>query len=644
MPRDWFRRVFLCAGIVVLAACGDDPIDNDDDDDNNAPNAVLQAETEAMRGVVVELDGSGSNDPDGDNLTYEWSFTTRPAGSGATITGADDEIASFVPDVIGSYVIRLTVSDGDDNDVATTTIVVDVQALGSISSDSVIHNTTSPAGQPDYRIDDFNLVTFSADVTIEPGVTIAMGEGSGIDVEVGGSLSAVGTAALPIRFIGENDVAGHWNNIEIESNNSANELTFVEIANGGGNTFGAVYLTGRVRMTNSTVTHSGDYGLESTSAGQLPGFANNTFSDNELASMFIPAQLLGSLDAASHYAGTGDGVVEVFSGPGVSGTQTWPAIDAPIRLQDFAFIDIQGNVTIQPGARFVMGESSSIQVSTGGSLSAVGTAADTIAFIGANNVQGHWNNFEFDSNNSANRLSYVEIAHGGGNNFGAVYVEGTVRIDHTLIRDSGDFGIDVTSSGLLPQFSENRFRNNLLGPLTIPANLIGSLDAATVYGDGNGVNFIDVYGTSTGSTQTWRKTDIPFRLRTSNFLTVNSAVTVDPGFRMMMGEATSIEVATGGSMIAHGTAADSIRFVGAQPTPGYWNNFEFSSNAANSLSYVEIGYGGGNSFGMVYVDGTVSIANGRLHHSEDWAVEVTPSGNFVGTANTYHDNALGSVD
>ena len=63
-------------------------------------------------GVSVNLDGSGSYDPNGDNLTYNWIVISRPAGSIAEIIDSETVNPSFIPDVIGEYEIECTVSDG----------------------------------------------------------------------------------------------------------------------------------------------------------------------------------------------------------------------------------------------------------------------------------------------------------------------------------------------------------------------------------------------------------------------------------------------------------------------------------------------------------------------------------------------------
>jgi len=62
-------------------------------------------------GTTVFLDGSQSFDPDGDAITYSWTFASKPPTSAATLAGDTTSTPTFVADVQGTYVIQLVVSD-----------------------------------------------------------------------------------------------------------------------------------------------------------------------------------------------------------------------------------------------------------------------------------------------------------------------------------------------------------------------------------------------------------------------------------------------------------------------------------------------------------------------------------------------------
>jgi len=79
----------------------------------------------ALVGEAVILDGTGSDDPDGDELTFAWSLDP-PDGSTAALDDATSATPTFVPDRHGTYVARLTVDDGrtqsDEDEVRIVTV------------------------------------------------------------------------------------------------------------------------------------------------------------------------------------------------------------------------------------------------------------------------------------------------------------------------------------------------------------------------------------------------------------------------------------------------------------------------------------------------------------------------------------------
>ena len=72
------------------------------------------AQTVAI-GATVQLDGTGSTDQTGTQLTYSWSFVSIPSGSTATLSNPTSSKPTFVADVYGNYTVQLVVNDGYHN-------------------------------------------------------------------------------------------------------------------------------------------------------------------------------------------------------------------------------------------------------------------------------------------------------------------------------------------------------------------------------------------------------------------------------------------------------------------------------------------------------------------------------------------------
>jgi mono/diheme cytochrome c family protein len=90
--------------------------------DNQPPVADAGTDQTVDIGMEVTLDGSGSSDADGDQITYSWSLVV-PGGSAAVLSGADTDAPTFTADIDGDYEATLIVNDGEfDSDPDSVTV------------------------------------------------------------------------------------------------------------------------------------------------------------------------------------------------------------------------------------------------------------------------------------------------------------------------------------------------------------------------------------------------------------------------------------------------------------------------------------------------------------------------------------------
>ncbi len=133
--------------------------------DNKKPLARIKADkTSGKAPLTVKLDGSGSEDPDGQIVSWTWDFGDGTTGNGKTVS---HEFSA------GSYKVRLTVTD-DSGDEASSWINVDVKG------DSLPEILNFKADKNELDDPPWNI-TFTAEVTDPedgtPSITIDFGDG-----------------------------------------------------------------------------------------------------------------------------------------------------------------------------------------------------------------------------------------------------------------------------------------------------------------------------------------------------------------------------------------------------------------------------------------------------------------------------------
>lgn len=132
---------------------------------NTTPVAQAGSAQSAKTGFAVQLDGSASSDADGDALTYAWTLYSAPAGSTATLSNASSAKPSFTPDVGGTYVASLVVSDGKASSTAAQVQVkVDSVAFSSMP-------TPFPPNMPSWGFQATQTASLGETINLKAGTT-----------------------------------------------------------------------------------------------------------------------------------------------------------------------------------------------------------------------------------------------------------------------------------------------------------------------------------------------------------------------------------------------------------------------------------------------------------------------------------------
>lgn len=153
-----------------------------------APVAAVAGPTYlASAGGPVTLRGGGSHDPNGSALAYAWTLQGRPAASNAALASTTGVNTGFTPDVDGTYVIRLEVTNAAGVSAAQTITLV----VGNLPPVAVVDRSQA-------------LVLVGRPVTVSAAGSYSQGGGTlgyswAIDARPAGSTAALagnGTATL----------------------------------------------------------------------------------------------------------------------------------------------------------------------------------------------------------------------------------------------------------------------------------------------------------------------------------------------------------------------------------------------------------------------------------------------------------------
>jgi hypothetical protein len=286
-------------------------------------------------------------------------------------------------------------------------------------------------------------ISVTAGLTLSPGSTVIMCEGSSIHIESGGFITAAGTASNPIVIKGETETPGFWEGIMISSNNPNNRFSYVTVKDAG-SYWGWDYANVKVAdgaqldLKNSTISNSLHLGMYIGESAILSGFSDNTFSNNETG-LNLSAKHVHLIDANSVYnLNCVNNFIYVRSAE-ITNTVTWPKTTAPLLVNS---LTVSGGLTLSAGSLILVEADSYFDVTPTGYLKSSGTSTAPVSIAGRYNTTAYWYGINFRSTNTNNQFTYTTVRDAGGYwgyEYTNIYVEGRLSLDNCTISNANSY-------------------------------------------------------------------------------------------------------------------------------------------------------------------------------------------------------------
>ena len=126
-----------CVELYMCSACED-----------GLPTADAGSDQSVIPNTEVILDGTGSSDPNGQQLSYQWSITSRPDGSSASITDPTSSMPTLLADVSGVFQVCLTVANEEQCTSQESCMNITVAPLADLHIELVWRLDADPVMEP----------------------------------------------------------------------------------------------------------------------------------------------------------------------------------------------------------------------------------------------------------------------------------------------------------------------------------------------------------------------------------------------------------------------------------------------------------------------------------------------------------------
>ena len=542
-------------------------------------------------------------------------------------------------------------------------------------------NTTwDVAGSPYIILVEDVIVDQGVTLTVEAGVEVQW-ESFVVDLLVEGTLIAAGTATDSVRFVCTvSDPSYHGGSIRLRVQSTGNELRYTVIEKLGDINSGwdasLVVQTSSLLMENSRVYDSERYGIWLV-GGVSPTIIDSRISGCNNYGLYVPDAggdpvIAGNVFSGNGSAGTGD----VFSSAGSLGEYSdnvavfiWlkgPVVDTAVlrggALVGGAKYRLSDDLHVEQGGRLVIGAGSEVQwksftddLLVEGTLIAAGTATDSVRFVcTVSDPSYHGGSIRLRVQSTGNELRYTVIEKLGDINSGwdasLVVQTSSLLMENSRVYDSERYGIWLVG-GVSPTIIDSRISGCNNYGLYVPDAGGDPVIAGNVFSGNGSAGTGDVFS-SAGSLGEysdnvavfiWLKGPVVDTAVLRGGALVGGAkyrlsddLHVEQGGRLVIGAGSEVQwksftddLLVEGTLIAAGTATDSVRFVCTVSDPSYHGGSIRLrvQSTGNELRYTVIEKLGDINSGwdasLVVQTSSLLMENSRVYDSERYGIIIS---------------------
>jgi hypothetical protein len=319
-------------------------------------------------------------------------------------------------------------------------------------------------------------------------------------------------------------------------------------------------------------------------------------------------------------------------------------------------VSVNASLNIEAGTVIVFEGGIGMNVASGGTLTALGTAAKTIVFRGKTESAGFWKGIAIDSTTN-NQMAFTTVKHAGSAaaQLGAVYVSGgRLALTDSVINTNLQYGLySSTNTSDLTGFARNTFFANGKSGVNVYLPQLKSLDAASKYQSSGQNNeapntdpWVNVKGGNLPAADV--TTIAPTTYRVEGTFETFGTLTISPSTTIMFAAGGAFRVSGGGQLTAIGTFGQPIAFRGQNETAGFWDGVIIGSSTNNQMAFVTVKDTGANASipAAIYLtDARLALSDSRIANNSRYGLVVAAGTSDLTSfaRNTFSGTALSGV-